>query len=125
MPEFTKINIVEDLLKTAERDFDATVKHAALIDDKAQKTSGLAGLFLAAAFGFVKPESLAVLRAQYGVWALVLLFIALLPFVATVVICLRAMWLKDVPTSGLSLETQEMSAQFFCCNLRMRSLTTR
>jgi hypothetical protein len=70
MAEFPKIDILDDLLKTAERDFDAAVKHAASIDDKARKTSGLAGLFLAAAFGFVKPESLATLREHYGLVAL-------------------------------------------------------
>ena len=112
MAEFPKIDILDDLLKTAERDFDAAVKHAAAIDDKAQKTSGLAGLFLAAAFGFVKPESLATLREQYGLVALGLLYLALSLFVVTVVLCLRAMWLKDVPTSGVSLESQEMSAEF-------------
>jgi hypothetical protein len=34
-------------------------------------------LFLAAAFGFVKPESLATLREQYGLVALGLLYLAL------------------------------------------------
>src|SRR5580704_17305797 len=108
MAEFPKIDILDDLLKTAERDFDAAVKHATSIDDKAQKTRGLGGLFLAAAFGFVKPESLVTLREQYGVVALGLLYLALSLFVITVVLCLRAIWLKDVPTSGVSLESQEM-----------------
>jgi len=111
MADFPKINILDDLLKTAQREFDATVKHFGIIEEKAQKTSGLAGLFLAAAFGFMKPESLAALREQYGLLALGLLFLALLLFVTSVVLCLRAMWLKDVPTSGVSLESQAMSAE--------------
>lgn len=110
MAEFPKLDILDDLLKTAEREFDATVKHFASIEDKAQKTSGLAGLFLAAAFGFMKPESLTALRDQYGISALALLFLALALFVLTVILCLRAMWLKHVPTVGVSLETQAMSA---------------
>ena len=93
MAEFPKLDILDDLLKTAEREFDATVKHFASIEDKAQKTSGLAGLFLAAAFGFMKPESLTALRDQYGISALALLFLALALFVLTVILCLRAKWL--------------------------------
>ena len=112
MADSPHIEVLDDLLKTAERDFEATVTHSALIDDKAQKTSALAGLFLAAAFGFIKPESLTALREQYGSLALLLLYGALACFVATLVLCLRAMWLKDVPTSGVSLESQEMSAEF-------------
>ncbi|MCU1329935.1 MAG: hypothetical protein JWN34_5305 [Bryobacterales bacterium] len=111
MKESPKTDILDGLLAVAEREFDATVKHFALIEDKAQKTSGLAGLFLAAAFGFMKPESLSALRQQYGLVALGLLFLALLLFVVTVVLCLRAMWLKDVPMAGVSLESQGMAAE--------------
>ena len=111
MANFPRLDILDDLLKIAEREFDATVKQFASIEEKAQKTSGLAGLFLAAAFGFMKPESLSALQDQYGISALGLLFLALLLFVVTVVLCLRAMWLQHVPTVGVSLETQAMSAE--------------
>ena len=112
MGESPKLDLIDDLRRIAERDFDATVKHGAVVDDKAQKTGGMAGLFLAAAFGFAKPESLVTLRDQYGISALGLLYLALLLFVVTVLFCLRAMWLKDLPSTGVSLETQDMSAQF-------------
>lgn len=112
MPVDHQIEILEDLLKTAERNFDDTVKSASLVADNAQKTSGLAGLFLAAAFGFVKPESLTALRDQYGMSALWLLYSALALFVFTVLLCLWATWFKDIPSVGLSLESQETSAEF-------------
>jgi hypothetical protein len=43
--ESPKLDLIDDLLRIAERDFDATFKHGAVVDDKAQKTSGMAGLF--------------------------------------------------------------------------------
>ena len=111
MPDNRQIEILNDLLKTAERDFDATVKHAAAIEDKAQKTSGLAGLFLAAAFGFIKPDSLIALQRQYGNISVSLLYLALACFVISIGLCVRAMWLRKVPASGVSLASQEMPAQ--------------
>jgi hypothetical protein len=110
MPE-RQLEILDHLLKTAERNFDAAVKHAATVDDKAQKTSGLAGIFLAVAFGFIKPETLVALRQQYGDFSLGLLYAVLLLFVASVGLCLRAMWLQRVPTGGVSLASQELSAR--------------
>ncbi|MCU1329727.1 MAG: hypothetical protein JWN34_5097 [Bryobacterales bacterium] len=107
-----RLQILDGLLKTAERNFEAAVKHAATVDDKAQKTSGLAGIFLAVAFGFIKPETLAALRQQYGGLSLGLLYGALFLFVTTVILCLRAMWLRKVPSGGVSIASQELAADF-------------
>ena len=35
-----QLQILDDLLKTAERNFDAAVKQASTVDDRAQKTTG-------------------------------------------------------------------------------------
>jgi hypothetical protein len=107
-----QLEILDDLLNTAERNFDAAVRHAASVDDKAQKASGLASIFLAVAFGFVKPESISALQQQYGTNSLWLLGSVLLLLVASVGLCLRAMWLRKVPVGGISLSSHEMSARF-------------
>jgi hypothetical protein len=107
MPDNRQLEIFSDLLVTAEREFDAVVKYGSLVDDKAQKTSGLAGIFLAAAFGFTKPESLIALQTQYGNISLVLLYAALILFVGSVGLCLRGMWLGKVPVNGISVTAHE------------------
>ena len=107
MPDNRQLEILSDLLVTAEREFEAVVKYGALVDDKAQKTSGLAGIFLAAAFGFTKPESLIALQTQYGNTSLVLLYAALILFVGSVGLCLRGMWLGKVPVNGISVAAHE------------------
>jgi hypothetical protein len=90
------------------------VKHGAVIDDKAQKTGGVAGAFLAAAFAFIKPETMIELRKHYGGnFSLAMLFIALLAFPICIAICLRTMWLRKVPIGGLSVKSHEMLSDYF------------
>lgn len=107
MPDNRQLEIPDDLLKTAERNFDSTVKHAGTVEDKAQKTSGLASIFLAVAFGFVKPESLQGLQQQYGNTSLILLFVVLFLLVGSIIACLFAMWQREVPVGGVSLDAHE------------------
>lgn len=49
--ESPRLKILSDLLQTAQRDFDAEVKTASSIEDKAQKTGAVVGVFVAAASG--------------------------------------------------------------------------
>jgi hypothetical protein len=107
MPEERNLALLSDLLVTAQRDFDANVKHSASMDDKAQKLSGLSGIFLAVAFGFVRPESLIELRKHFGNPSLLLLGLSLALLVACIVVCLLAMWHREVPLSGISLGAHE------------------
>src|SRR3954453_22620606 len=110
MAENRQLEILSELLRTAERNFEATVKHASTVDDKAQKTSGMASIFLALAFGFVKPESMAELQQQFGNTSLWLLCIVLFLLVASVIVCLLAMWQRKVPVGGVSLDAHQEAA---------------
>jgi hypothetical protein len=109
MPDNRQLEILADLLRTAERNFEAFVKHSATIDDKAQKTSALAGVLVA--FGFIKPEGLASLQQAFGPLALVLLHLILAFLVVSVTLCLRAMWLRKVPIGGISVAAHERSGR--------------
>jgi hypothetical protein len=110
MAENRQLEILSELLVTAERNFEATVNHAAAVDDKAQKTSGMASIFLALAFGFVKPQSMAELREDFGNTSLGLLCVVLFLLVASVIVCLLAMWQRKVPIGGISLEAHQEAA---------------
>jgi hypothetical protein len=107
--ESPRLEILDDLLKTAERNFEAAVKHATTIDDKAQKAGAVAGIILAA--GFLKPEFFATLKDQYGPAAPVPLYMAVFLLLISLLLCLRAMWLRKVPAGGMSLAAHERSAR--------------
>lgn len=109
MSNSRKLQILNDLLTTAERSFEAAVKHAAIVDDKAQKTSALAGVLVG--LGFIRPESLALLQQHFGSLSLVLVYVILILLVVSIVLCLRAMWLRKVPLGGLSVTAHEQSAR--------------
>ena len=51
------LDIIKDTVKLAEDRYTEAVQSSVRLDDKAQKAVTLAGLFLAAAFGFVKPDA--------------------------------------------------------------------
>ena len=57
---------LKDTIKAAADTYKENGRVAALLDDKAQKAGGLAGVFLAAAFGFVKPAEGKALITSYG-----------------------------------------------------------
>jgi hypothetical protein len=99
------------LLETARRNFEAETKHSATVDDKAQKASGLAGILIAIAFALVKPDALDAVEQQYGTLPLSLLYLSFLLFLACILMCLTAMWLRNVPVGGISVRAHELSAR--------------
>jgi len=88
----------EDLLKAlvahGAESYKEVVRVASLLEDKAQKTAALAGVFLAAGFGFIKQENLRVDSPLGGSSTLCLLAVALLLLVATVLVCLWVLWIR-------------------------------
>ena len=92
-----KLEILRESVSWAEKLEDYGAKTTARLDDKAQQTGGLAGLFLAAAFGFLKPDNFAVLSFHAKRWAagMLLLIIALL--LGCLGACLSVTWLRWTP----------------------------
>jgi hypothetical protein len=84
-------------LDLASDAYKNNVRIAAQLDDKAQKTSTLAGLFLAAAFGFLKPSSVGELFTGMGVYAIVIFIAAMAVFVFCLAACLSVMWIRGMP----------------------------
>jgi len=89
----------EDILKMmqshAADSYKETVRVSALIEDKAQKTAALAGVFLAAGLGFIKPENLKPDSSFGSFWVLFPLTLAVVCLIITVVLCLRALWIRE------------------------------
>jgi hypothetical protein len=98
-----RLEILKDANAWAESLDKTTADLTARLDDKAQQTGGMAGLFLAAAFGFIKPESLAAAFHGSNRWAAMLLMAIILIFLLCLAACLSVNWLQKAPVS-LSLE---------------------
>jgi hypothetical protein len=67
-----------------------------LLDDKAQKAAGLAGVYLAAALAFLRQDSLNMLKAVEGKTGIVLLAVALALLVICVLIGGLVMWSRKL-----------------------------
>lgn len=99
-----RMQLRRDLLQACRAEFAESVRINAALDDKAQKTGALAGVFLAAGFAFLKPENVTLLHTL-GRWrAVAPLAAAVLLLMICVTICLRVMWVRVMPAPP-SVET--------------------
>ncbi len=89
---------IKDAIKWAGETYKDNARISALLDDKAQKAAGLAGIFLAAAFGFVKTDDVNVFTLVYGNYSKPLLIGSLIFFIFCLVTCLSVMWVRKTPS---------------------------
>jgi len=95
--EECRTKALERVLETFRREYEEQAKIFSVLDQKAQATTALAGVFLAAVLAFVKVEELERLFALLGgpgFWILSILISAL---IAVVVLGLYGTSLKDCP----------------------------
>src|SRR5258708_36880307 len=91
-----RLQILSSLVEAGSEEYKENVRINSLLEDKSQKTAGLAGIFLAAALAFIKVDTLSV-------WPFnrlhILLPLALVIFL--LVVCIRfslsVMWLPAIP----------------------------
>ncbi len=91
-------------------DFKENVRIAGVIEDKAQKVAGLAGIFLAAGLAFINKENFNADSVVGGIGALLFLGLAIVLLVLTVLQCLRVIWVSDHATP-ISLDLMVEIAQ--------------
>ena len=108
--ESPRLKILSDLLRTAQRDFDAEVKTASSIEDKAQKTGAVVGVFVAAGFGFLRPETSSKLKEFYGILPIVLLLVGIVLFCLALGMCLFTVWHRKYPVVGFTLQAHMRAA---------------
>lgn len=90
-----RLGLLRDALSSCCETFKENTRISALLDDKAQKTGAVAGLFLAAAFGFAKKENIADLFTLLGYSGVALLAVGVFLFLSCVFACLRVMWVRS------------------------------
>jgi hypothetical protein len=89
-----RVEMLRDVLTSSVDTFKENTRISALLDDKAQKTAGVAGLFLAAAFGFAKKDNLADLSQLLGRSGIGLLAGVVFLFLCSIFASLTVMWAR-------------------------------
>jgi hypothetical protein len=92
-----KLDILAATVERAERLDDASSHVSGTLEEKAQQTGGIAGLFLAAAFGFLKPDDLSTFLLANGRSFGYLLIGTIIAFLACLATCLSVTWLRKTP----------------------------
>ena len=99
-----KLDLLKRLVEVGELSYKENVRIASVLDDKAQRTSTIAGIFLAAGFAALKPETLATLS---GPVLVVLLSVAVALLILSVGASLLAMWAR---TNAPPLSVEDISS---------------
>jgi hypothetical protein len=97
-----RLEILKSLVDVGTETYKENIRINSLLEDKAQKTAGLAGVFLAAAFAFLKVDTLSQWPFN-RLRILVPLAISIALLVCCVGSCLAVMWLRAIsgpPTFG-------------------------
>jgi hypothetical protein len=61
-----RLDLLKDTIATASENYKDNVRAFGVLDDKAQKTGAIAGLFLAALFAYIKPDTVGTLLTNIG-----------------------------------------------------------
>lgn len=90
-----RLEILKSLVECGSERYKENIRVNSLLEDKAQKTAGLAGVFLAAALAFIKVDTLSVwpfnrLRILIPLAAAVALLVCCIGF------CLAVMWVRAI-----------------------------
>jgi hypothetical protein len=93
-----KLDILAATVERAAQLDDVSSRVSGKLEEKAQQTGGMAGLFLAAAFGFLKPDDLTKFLVANGRPFGYLLISTIVVFLACLAACLSVTWLKKTPT---------------------------
>jgi hypothetical protein len=91
-----RLEILKSLIDLGSDSYKENVRINSLLEDKAQKMAGLAGVFLAAALAFIKIDTLSVWPFN-RLRILVPLVLAIVLLVCCIGFCLAVMWLRSIP----------------------------
>jgi hypothetical protein len=88
---------LKEAVKSASEIYKDNARISGLLDDKAQKAGALAGIFVAAAFGFIKTNEVNDFTIAYGRYSESLLIGSIILFIFCLGVCLSVMWVRGVP----------------------------
>lgn len=87
-----------EAVKAATDVYKENTRISGLLDDKAQKAGGLAGVFLVAGFGFIKGGDVKAFTFTYGGDSGYLLVGSIVLFILCLGVCLAVMWVRASPS---------------------------
>ncbi len=92
-----RIRLLEKVLQSCAEEYSFHERIFAHLDTKAQSTTAISGIFLAAALAFLHGDAVEQLTAQAGLLGLILVGLAILGLIVSVVFALVAMRVQTVP----------------------------
>ena len=100
--------LLERTLRACENEYTEKAKIFSDLDGKAQNTTTVAGIFLAAALAFLQGEGLKALTLYTGRNALAILALSIMLLLASILVCLIGMRIRQVPSPVESAELATM-----------------
>ncbi|MGZ4858296.1 MAG: hypothetical protein ACXV5R_09050 [Candidatus Angelobacter sp.] len=91
-----RLEILKSLVEAGSERYKENIRINSLLEDKAQKTAGLAGVFLAAALAFIKIDTLSAWPFN-RLRILIPLVVAVALLVCCIGFCLAVMWVRQMP----------------------------
>ena len=93
---FTRLELLKDTLEVASNNYEDNNRLIGDLDDKAQRLTAVAGVFLGFLLSVLKPDDLAKLKDRVGDQGLQLLTVAILFLIFSLVIALFATWVRRI-----------------------------
>ncbi|MGA2332482.1 MAG: hypothetical protein ABSG75_12040 [Syntrophales bacterium] len=94
-----------DVIEAFKDDYEDSLKIFAALDAKAQNTSTIAGIFIAALFAFLRENELKFFVENVGLIGVLIFVFAIVLLIATIVQCIVAMRIREfyLPLSTLDI----------------------
>jgi hypothetical protein len=109
-PAGFRVECLKAVLQSGADNYKENTRVSTLLDDKAQKTGGMAGIFLAATFGFLSPDKIHALALKLNLEFPILILFTVGVFIACVGACLAVMWVRAA-AMPVALESVNQMAQ--------------
>jgi hypothetical protein len=90
-----RIEVLKSLWEQGAERYKENIRINSLLEDKAQKTAGMAGVFLAAALAFIKVDTLSQWPFN-RLSILIILAIAIALLVSSIGFCLAVLWVRAI-----------------------------
>jgi len=102
----TRTQLLSAVVELAMKNHEAQIRVESSYQDKAQRTSTVASVFLAGGFGFARPDLLHMLWKFFGPVATIVFAFTIALLVLSVLFCVSVMWARrpGAPVSAFAIE---------------------
>jgi hypothetical protein len=107
-----RVALAKSLVDGAADHYNENTRINGVVDDKAQKVAGIAGVFLAAALAFIKIDNLSVWPFN-RLRVMILLALSVAFIICCIAFCLRVLWVRAFPGLPAFAWLKELQSDLF------------